>query len=251
MRVMAGMFRFLAVDQGNTFIKLTLVSEEGCEMCRFPSDAEEEVFAAVDRLRPDCGAFCSVCRMDTRLVESLRMALDGRLLVMSHSTPLPIAVDYATPSTLGLDRVALAAGAAGLYKGEPLVVADAGTALTIDAVDSRPAFCGGRITPGLALRFDALHRHTDALPLVSPEGPAPAVGDSTETSIRSGVLLGLADEVTETFRQYQKIFGCARLVLSGGDAAILEERISSRIPVSHQPDLLALGLLYIYKYNEI
>lgn len=243
--------RFLAVDQGNSNIKLTLISGEETEVCRFPSDACEEVFTAVDRLRPDCGAFCSVCRIDTRMVESLRMALDGRLLVMSHSTSLPVGIDYSTPGTLGLDRVALAAGAAGLYRGETVAVADAGTAVTIDLVDSRPAFKGGRITPGLALRFDSLHRHTDALPLVTPDGAAPLAGISTETSVRSGVLLGLSDELCETFRQYRNTYGCTRLVLTGGDAPLLGKCISSRIPVSLQPHLLAMGLLYIYEYNEI
>lgn len=248
---MADRMRFLAVDQGNSFIKLTLLTESGREVCRFRGNASEEVFAAVERLRPDCGAFCSVCRMDPRMVESLRMALKGDLLVMSHTTSLPIGIDYATPQTLGLDRMALAAGASYIYRGEALAVADAGTAVTIDVLDGRPAFCGGRITPGVSTRLAALHGHTDALPLVDRDGAVPIVGDSTETSIRSGVILGLADELTETFRQYKKTYGCARLVLSGGDAPLLERCIGSRIPVSHEPDLLAQGLLYIYKHNEI
>lgn len=248
---MAEQKRFLAVDRGNSNIKLTLISHGVTEEFRFPADACEDVFAAVDRLHPDCGAFCSVCRMDPRMVESLRLALDGRLLVMSHSTPLPIAIDYSTYSTLGLDRVALAAGASCIYKGEAVVVADAGTAVTVDVVDSRPAFCGGRISPGISLRFDALHRHTDALPLVNPDGDTPIAGVSTDTSIRSGVILGLADELTETFREYSKAFGCTRLVLTGGDASLLENCISSRIPVCRRTDLLAQGLLHIYNYNEI
>ncbi len=243
--------RFLAVDQGNSNIKLTLISEDGTEELRFHSDACEDVFAAVDRFRPDCGAFCSVCHMDPRMVESLRLALDGRLLVMSHSTPLPLEFEYSTFSTLGLDRMALAVGASYIYEKEAVAVVDAGTAVTIDIVDSHSVFRGGRISPGIALRFDALHRHTDALPLVGSDGESPLAGISTETSIRSGVILGLADELTETFRQYSKTFGCTRLVLTGGDAPLLERCISSRIPVCNRPDLLAQGLLHIYNYNEI
>lgn len=244
--------RFLAVDQGNTLLKLTLFEGgEPQETCRFAGDATEEVFAAVERWKPECGAFCSVGKIDSRLVESLRIALDGRLLLLSRSTKLPIKIDYSTPSTLGLDRIALAAGAAKLYRGETVAVVDAGTAVTLDVVDGLGGFRGGRITAGMRLRFEALHSHTSALPLIDSDGALPMVGDSTATSIRSGVVLGLADEITETFRQYKETYGCTRLVATGGDAGLLTECIKSRIPAFHVPELMAQGLLYIYNYNEI
>ncbi len=247
-----GETRFIAVDQGNSLLKLTLFEGgEPMEACRFSPEAIEDIFSVLETWRPDCGAFCSVGKIDSRMVESLRLALDGRLLILSRSTRLPIKIDYATPSTLGLDRVALAVGAAMLYPGENLMVADAGTAVTLDVVDSEPSFKGGRITAGLRLRFDALHAHTSALPLLDAEGEIPMIGDSTATSIRSGVACGLADEIVETFKQYNKYFGCSRLVLTGGDAALLCSCINSRIPADHVPDLIARGLLYIYNYNEI
>lgn len=247
-----GYKKFLAVDQGNSLLKLTLLEDgELREVCRLASEAFDDVFSVVERWRPDCGAFCSVGKIDPRMVESLRIALDGRLLILSRSTRLPIGIDYATPSTLGLDRVALAAGASGLYKGEALMVVDAGTAVTLDVVDTKPTFRGGRISPGVRLRFESLHSHTSALPMLEAEGPLPLIGDSTSTSIRSGVVLGLSDEIVETFHQYKNIFGCDRLVLTGGDAGLLAECIKSRIPVDHVPDLMARGLHYIYNYNEI
>lgn len=244
--------RFLAVDQGNSYIKLTLL-EDGVTtgVCRLLPDDAEEMFDVVEAWRPDCGAFCSVGRLDSRMVESLRIALGGRLLVISRSTPLPLGVDYATPATLGLDRIALVAGAVSAHGGEALAVVDAGTAVTLDIVDASPAFVGGRITAGLRLRFDALHSHTSALPLVDAGGDIPLLGDSTETAIRSGVVAGLADEIVETFRQYRDAYGCSRLLLTGGDAPLLAGLINSRIPADHVPDLMAQGLLYIYNYNEI
>ena len=63
--------------------------------------------------------------------------------------------------------------------------------------------------------------------------------------------MGLSDEITETFSQYTKIFGCKRLLLTGGAARLLTSCIASRIPADHVPDLMARGLLYIYNYNEI
>ena len=244
--------RFLAVDQGNSLLKLTLFEGgEPIDACRFPTDAMEDVFSVVENWHADGGAFCSVGRIDSRMVASLRLALDGRLLILSRSTRLPVGIEYSTPDTLGLDRVAVASGAAMLYEGENVMVVDAGTAVTIDMVDSSPTFRGGRITAGMRLRFEALHKRTSALPMVDTDGPLPVLGDSTSTAIRSGVVLGLADEITETFRQYKDIFGCTRLVLTGGDARLLSDCINTRIPADFVPDLMAYGLLYIYKYNEI
>ncbi len=257
--------RFLAVDQGNSFYKLSLFEgETPVEICRIPTEDSESVFPVVESWNPDCGAFCSVGHIDPRMVESFRLALRGHFLLLSHSTPLPISIEYSTPDTLGLDRVALAAGAASIYPGHNIMVVDAGTAVTIDVIQSHPdngkrktengklttSFLGGRISPGLLLRLEALNGHTAALPLVSADGPMPVAGDSTVTSIRSGVIGGLANEIVETFRQYRDVFGCSRVAFTGGDAGILFDLISSRIPADHVPDLMAKGLLYIYNHNE-
>ena len=244
--------RFAAIDQGNSLIKLTLLEGGKTLACRrYSAEDPESLFSTLDSWGAECGAFCSVGRMDPRMLESLRLALGGKLLVLSRSTALPLRIDYATPGTLGLDRIALAAGAASLYPGETVAVVDAGTAVTLDVVDGTPAFRGGRITAGLRLRFEALHSHTAALPLVGADGALPLAGYSTETAIRSGAVLGLADEITETFRKYREHYGCGRLLLTGGDAPLLSPYIQTSIPVDYVSDLMALGLLYIFEYNEI
>lgn len=249
--MMRGKRKFMAVDQGNSKLKLTLlVGDEMHEECRFSGESLEEAFSVIERWNPDCGAFCSVGKLDSRFVESLRLALDGRLLILSRTTKLPVRLDYATPATLGLDRIALAVGASYIYKGDNVMVVDAGTAVTLDYVDKECVFRGGRISPGLRLRFESLNSHTYALPLLDEDGEAPVLGKSTETSIRSGVVRGLADEISGTFREYERI-GCSRLVLTGGNAPQLANHIEKTIQVDHVPDLMARGLQYIYNYNEI
>lgn len=244
--------RFAAIDQGNTLLKLTLLEgAEVKEFRRFSPEATEDVIATLEQWGVECGAFCSVGKLDPRLLESLRLSLDGRLLVVSRYTPVPLKVVYATPETLGLDRIVLAAGAGLLYPGEAVAVGDAGTAVTLDVIDGSPAFLGGRITAGMRLRFESLRAQTASLPLADPDGPVAVVGDSTLSAIRSGVVMGLADEITEAFRQYQERYGCRRLLLTGGDSYLLSEYIQTRIPVDLVPDLMAFGLLHIYNYNEI
>lgn len=244
-------YRFLAIDQGNSFVKLFLM-EQGLTVasCRLPAGDADAILAFIEAWRPDCGAFCSVGRKDARLLESLRQSMPGPFLIVGHSTPLPIGVVYDTPESLGLDRVALAAGAAAMCPAEALMVVDAGTAVTLDAVDASPAFVGGRISAGLRLRINALHDHTAALPVIPLLGDTPVAGRSTATSIRSGAILGLAAEISETFFHYSTSFGCSRLLLAGGDAEAIAPHISPSVPMLQVPDLMARGLLDIFIHNE-
>lgn len=264
---------FLAVDQGNTAVKATVIRvEEGsaqlaervCEARSFvvaPSD-EERLLTMIELEGVDSAAFCSVGRLDVRLVESLRNAVDGNLLLLTHHTPLPIEVEYKGKATLGLDRVAAAAGVACLKPGEASLVVDAGTAVTIDAMDASSHFVGGNIAPGMALRFASLHEATQSLPLVSTEGDCPEFGYDTPTAIRAGVVGGMCREIIASFLEARSRFGCCRLFLTGGDGEVIANNLTTmlrggfpgllpeEVEISYQPNLLALGLLSVYNYNE-
>ena len=81
-------------------------------------------------------------------------------LVLNSQTPVPIAIGYLTPETLGLDRIAAAVGARVLYPEMDLLVIDAGTAITYDLIEKNGVFPGGNISPGLRSRFRALNEYT-------------------------------------------------------------------------------------------
>ncbi len=250
--------RIVTVDQGNTAVKLTVwhVSAEGQTSVEgrhvYDSADTDALYALIETTLPTGGIYCSVGHMDVRLVESLRCMLEDRFLVLTHHTPLPIGVDYATPATLGMDRVAVAAGAAILHPGLRCEVADAGTALTCDLIGDDKTFKGGRISPGLRLRFEALHAHTSRLPLESAVAEPPVIGTDTPTSILAGVMRGTAAEIALAALADH----ADRLILTGGDSETLLpsaiqacEAVGAPLP-DHFPDLMALGLLSIYLYNQ-
>lgn len=126
--------------------------------------------------------------------------------------PLPIRNGYRTPATVGPDRLA-AACAAHFLAGEmnggdpaPALVIDAGTAITYDLIDDTGTFLGGNISPGIALRFQALHDHTAHLPLVQPTAEEAAkalsgIGDTTRTAIIKGVVQGVKMEMATFIHQ--------------------------------------------------
>lgn len=261
----------LTIDQGNTSTKLK-VFRDSREL--YSSRHENIDYSLLEDLLKthgvSCAAYCSTSHIDVRLIESLRNILQQsaaetvnygkEVLVLSSNTPLPIDISaYRTPHTLGVDRIAAMCGAAKLFPTENLLVADAGTAITIDVLRGGKHFMGGNISAGVAMRLQALHEYTAALPPVTTEGETPEFGVNTETALRSGALHGVADEILAAYTRAVRYYGCDfRVLLAGGDAAMIYksptniEAFNSLSSTSIEliPDLVSIGLISILEYNE-
>ncbi|MEY4355934.1 MAG: hypothetical protein RLZZ89_1002 [Cyanobacteriota bacterium] len=132
---------------------------------------------------------------------------------------------------LGIDR-ALVGWGAWQRSGGAVLVADAGTALSLTLVDSGGAFCGGRIMAGAALQLHSLNQATNALPEVLlpevflPEGdllkPTEIWPQNTKAAMSVGVLQGLAAALCRSYSQMPLLFSGAKLWLTGGDAELLQ-----------------------------
>lgn len=246
------MKRVLTIDQGNSLLKATLL--EGLnvvESIKLDHASIEDIADLASKWMPQGVVYESVGHLDARFAESLRMLFPTSLLVLTHATPLPMGVDYATPKTLGLDRAAAAVGASALYQGKSVLVADAGTALTLDVVDSSPSFRGGNISPGVSMRLRALSKFTRSLPFVEPSAEIPQFGYSTETAILAGCVRGVVAEIAEAARAAAKIYNTELLVITGGEASVISPYLNDcSIPVVMVPELVAIGLSRIYQYNE-
>lgn len=250
--------KVLTVDQGNTLMKMTLY--DNCDeiaSAAVPTFSPEESLPIVDDWKPEGGVFCSVGRFDIRFVETLRQLVDDRLLVLTPHTSLPISIDYATPDTLGVDRIALACGAALLYPGEGNVIADCGSCVTIDLLDADGVFRGGRIAPGLSMRIKAMNSFTARLPIIDGCGDVELLGRTTEQSLRSGVVYGMAHELTGALTDYSREKPVRRLVITGGDAGTLYPfiketamELSQPFDGVYVPKLLNNGLLFIFYHNR-
>lgn len=241
----------LTIDQGNSSAKATVWShDEEIASERLFSMTIEDLLPMLEQTGADSCAYCSVGHTDAKFLETLRRLLDGRLLVLTPSTPLPIRIEYGSRSTLGNDRVAAAAGAAGIFPGKGSLVVDAGTAVTIDVVDAGGTFRGGNIAPGVRLRLSSLHEATSQLPLVDPEGEIARFGHDTVTAIRSGVIGGMVSEIADAFAYAAKTYGCDRILVTGNDALFLTPGLEERgLPAIIEPNLVGRGLLFIFRYN--
>jgi type III pantothenate kinase len=168
-------------------------------------------------------------------------------LQLDHQTPLPIKNAYGTPETLGKDRLAAIVGARQLYPGENCLVIDAGTCITYDLLRADGVYLGGNISPGLAMRFKAMHAFTARLPLVEQGEIKDPIGQSTETAMRNGGQLGTVLEIEGFIRLFSDQFGSLRVIFTGGDADFFAKVLKIEIFVN--PDLVLRGLNKILTYN--
>jgi len=168
-------------------------------------------------------------------------------LVLSHTTKLPFENNYATPQTLGKDRIAAVAGAVALYGNSPILIIDAGTCIKYEFVDSAKVYRGGAISPGMHMRFHALNDYTAQLPLVSPEENVAVIGDSTKHSILSGVMVGIENEMSGYISTFKRNHSDGKVILTGGDANYFGNAFKNNIFAL--PDLQHIGLNNILIIN--
>lgn len=166
--------------------------------------------------------------------------------VLSHHTKLPFVNEYETPETLGPDRLAAVAGAYHMYPGKNIMIIDAGSAVTYDFISGK-SYKGGNISPGLSMRFKALHRFTRKLPLVSTLIKYSSPGKDTLNAIASGVTDGLIYEINEYIRLFKGENVNSKVIITGGDSGYLKDRLAYK--TDYQPDLVLTGLNYILEYN--
>lgn len=160
--------------------------------------------------------------------------------VLGSSSHLPFANHYSTPETLGTDRIAAVAGAYYAFPDTHCLVVDAGTALTCDVLHASKGYLGGTISPGLSLRFQALHQHTARLPSVDAQGDVPLWGTSTADCIRAGVVRSIVSEIDTFAEQLAGQIGSVHVLLTGGDALLLHGKLVCRNFV--HPNLVLHGL---------
>jgi type III pantothenate kinase len=175
--------------------------------------------------RPTHVVIGSVGRPDYGFMHEL-----GRIApVVEARGDMPLGTLYATPGTLGVDRLANAVGARAMFPGRPVLVFDLGTCITADLVDTGGTHLGGTISPGLRMRARAMHAYSARLPEVQPPELVPLVGRDTDQSLASGIVHGirweLAGMIAETAYEHPGL----AVVLTGGDAPRFMRALKSGI----------------------
>jgi type III pantothenate kinase len=234
----------LVIDAGNTLIKTAVYDNTDLKQVEIHSEWSAETLETILDRYPGIRS-CLIC--STREVPDwLPLWFDRRSIrffELSHTLPLPVTLGYETPETLGKDRIAAAAGAADLLPGRNILVIDAGTALTIDLVTSHGHFAGGNISPGMRMRFAALHLQTFGLPEIEPVMDIPLIGKNTRDAILAGVVNGLVYEIDNSINSLNNKYNDLHVIMTGGDAAYLSPRLKNTIFVAENLVLNGLNAI--------
>ena len=237
----------LLVDIGNTRTKWAVMEAAGRIVEQGVDELDrallDRVFARHDIAR---AMVTSTRGGAARELELLGECL-SEVLLFSAETPVPIGIDYRTPETLGRDRVAAAVGAWTRYPGRACMIADFGTALTIDYLSAEGVFCGGAISLGVSNRLRALHEYTATLPLCEMSEEERLVGRSTREAIEQGVMNSVQFELEGYIERLSKKNADLCVIFTGGEAKYFEKRIKNTIFA--EPNLVFCGLNRILEYN--
>lgn len=238
----------LIIDAGNTTVKLAVFERDTIvEVCKV---ALEDTGQEIQKILNKHTAIAKVISSSVSNLDEndLKTVLRGvEYIRLTHKTAIPFVNLYTTPHTLGVDRIALIGGAVSHYPNKNILVIDAGTCVTYDFVNNNAEYFGGSIAPGLQLRYKSLNDYTANLPLLSPQYSEKMIGDSTENAIHAGVSNGLIAEISGVIEQFSNMYESLVVILTGGDAKFLSERLKSGIFVD--PNFLLHGLNYILEYN--
>jgi len=171
--------------------------------------------------------------------------LGEKILVIGDSIPLPMAMFVDEPLKVGTDRVVAAAAAYAVVE-DAVVVADFGTALTIDLVDQNGVFQGGVICPGLAMEAKALNDGTAQLPLITVTRPQTPYGKNTVDAINCGLYYAAIGTLEEVIRRYaEKIGRWPQTILTGSAAGLIKD--DCQFIDNYVPDLIVKGIALAYR----
>ena len=243
----------LAIDIGNTCIDIgLLVGDDPVFHHKFPtappSDADLQRLLA-PLAAPPIGAVIGsvVAELGAAYAEACRDFSSGPVLQASSAWDWGLHIDYDNPARIGVDRLAAAAAARRAAPAErAAVVVDAGTALTVDAIDAEGTFCGGAIAPGLRLGLNALSAGTSFLPQVELAATTPLLGKNTTDGLCSGALHGSAALVEGLCARIAAALDSpVALFLTGGDGPLLQPHIAA--VHTCDPNLVLRGLALAYR----
>jgi|TARA_B110000902_G_C14208219_1_gene550391 type III pantothenate kinase len=232
----------LIIDIGNTLVKYAIFSSDEIVIIYKKNDVEISFMQELIQKH----------NVNDVIISSVRDKVDGdfgiKTLYLNHLTPLPITINYETPETLGNDRIANVVAASILYPNKNILIIDAGTCITIDFIDQNKEYQGGRISPGIEMRYKSLHKYTSNLPKLTISNTAQQIGKDTNSSIVSGVEKGVVAEIETIIDDFKNENEDLFVIVTGGDTFFFENTLKNSIFADQ--NLVLKGLNEILKYNE-
>ena len=241
----------LVLDIGNTRTKAAVFDNEAEVFFRYIDSDIEESLRSILSLYPQINRSIVSSVREASLSVKISNLLSGKTecFLFDEKMPIPIKNTYATPETLGKDRLAAAVGAFALFPNQNNLIIDAGTCITIDLIDNENTYKGGTILLGIQKKAEALHTFTEKLPLINLDFDTKieVTGRTTIESISSGVFNGTLFEINGFIEYYRHRYNNLNIILTGGDADYFDKCL--KFKKFANPNLVLIGLNKILNVN--
>ena len=251
----------IAVDIGNTNISIGLFLEDKEQFvksipggsrakltsCLKSAWAKIPVAESSKEKKHDGVIVVSSVKPDwTKLIREIaKDDLGEKIYIIGNEIPLPMSLWVDEPDKVGTDRVLSAAAAYDVVE-DAVVVADFGTAVTIDLVDGNGVFLGGVICPGFEIGAKALKENTAQLPKAKITKPKAPYGKNTVEAINCGLYYSAVGMLQEVIRRYAEEIGkWPQTVITGAAAKIIKD--DCEFIDSFVPNLVVKGIILAYK----
>ncbi len=236
----------ICIDIGNTQTKVGIFQANSLVDTLLYTQLQEQDILNLLNTYPITHSIISVVGEPHPHIQTI-LAQSTQCLLLQANTPLPFENQYATPHTLGVDRIALAAAACHFIQQKHILVISCGTCVTFEFINRKAQYLGGAISPGLHMRLQAMHQFTQKLPLLTYKETSHFNGNSTESCMQSGAFIGIVEEIKGRIALYENEFGPLDIILSGGDCFLFEKHLKKSV-FAH-PYLTLFGLNKILTHN--
>jgi type III pantothenate kinase len=236
----------LCFDFGNTRMKCAVFSGRDLkEVVVLDDDSSVTIADLISKYQPKKSILSSVIRHNPEM----EVLLSEKTIFhkLNHTSKLPFSTPVGKPETIGADRLAICAASVDLFPNQHNLAIGLGTCITYNYINKAHEFLGGSISPGMTMRFRAMHEQTALLPMVEPDHYFPLIGYDTKTNLQSGVIMGMAKEIDGIIDAYALKFNNFNVLLTGGDMAFFVPHLKNRIFAD--PYLIFKGLYAICEYN--
>jgi type III pantothenate kinase len=240
----------LLIDSGNSSYKIALIEKGQSDLIEIHRTENLDILLELKSKFEIDNAIYSDVGGKYLIVEQKLKNLNIPCIRVSHLLNLPFELNYATKETLGNDRIAAVAALKIIFPDQNAVVIDSGTCITYDILDKNGVYQGGAISPGLQMRYDALHKMTSSLPelRVEEDYAIENPGKSTITSMRNGVLNGTLAEMQSFIDTYDNNFNGINVLIGGGNKNFFESKLKGNIFA--RENLILEGLSSILSIND-
>ena len=235
------------LDFGNTRQKLAVFNDGRlAQVIVLNQPHADEIEVLIHKYKPTTSILSSVIDHKAEVESVLKQHTAFHKL--TNTSKLPFTIPVGKPETVGADRLAIAAAAVHYFPHQNNLAIALGSCITYNFINKFHELVGGSISPGMEMRFSAMHQFTAKLPLVKGDWNVPLIGYDTKSNLQSGVVLGMAKEIDGIIDEYKKRFGNFNVLLTGGDTAIFDPHIKNKIFAD--PELIFKGLYVISTVNH-